>query len=101
VLSCVEPSKASPHDFYIQFSLFKIDTVNVGNLQFFTSSRLQGLGDFNYFGIIEKQPGYGITALGMPRLFFNANRLPATIKLHHPLAFGIVHRVRENCDADM
>lgn len=58
--TCVQPGKALSQQFHIQRTLFQINTIQIGNLQFTTSRRFQVLRKLNHTVIIEVQTSYTV-----------------------------------------
>lgn len=82
----IQPSKALPQQLHVQGTIFQINAVQIGNLQFTTSRRFQVLSKLDHTVIIEVQTGDTVVALRMFWLFLDRNGLTVLVKFHNPPA---------------
>src|SRR5262249_21016580 len=92
----IQPRHAPPQQFYAQGALRQIGFIDIGNLELPTGRGCELGGNIHDLIIVKIQANHRVIGSGIRRLFFEANDLPPRIKLHHPIAFWLLHPVPED-----
>lgn len=92
----IQPGKALTQKFYIQRTIFQINTIQVSDFQFTTRRRFQVLCKLDHTVIVEIQTGYAIVALRMLRFFLDRNGLTVLVKLNNSETLRIVHIIAKH-----
>ena len=92
----IQPGGTAAHAFNTQLALLEIDVVHIGDLQLATGRWLDLFGDLHHLIVIEVEAGHRIVGLRLNRLLFDGNRCAFPVKLHHAIAFRILHVVAKH-----
>src|SRR5438477_11394289 len=80
----------------MQLFLFKVNQIEIGDLQFAARGRPQLLAEFHNTIIVNIQPGNGEVTLGFFRLLLQADRATVGAEFHYSVALGIADTITKN-----
>lgn len=92
----IEPRDAPAHDLHMQLSGAQVGVVHVGDFQFAPGRGPDVPRNVDDIGIIEIQPGNGVTGFGRARLFLDGAYPHGLVEFDYAVAFGIADVIAED-----
>ena len=92
----VQPGEASAKDLNFEFAVFEEFLVHGGDFQFSSGAGFDVFGNINYLVGVEVEAHHSVVALGLLRLFFNAEAVALFVKFGHAVTLGVRYPVTED-----
>jgi hypothetical protein len=92
----VQPGIAAAHDLDLELALLQVACVDLGDLELAARAGLDVGGDVAHLRVVEVQARDCVVALGLARLFLDADGTPLAVELDDAIAFRVVHVVGED-----
>src|ERR1700730_12117019 len=94
--SGVEPRHATSQHDYFKVAALQVCLVDIGDLKFSASARLERLCNAHHLIVVEVKAGNGVARLRFFRFFLDAQCTPFSVKFHHPVSLWVMYRIGEN-----
>ena len=89
----VEPGKAALEIFHIKLAFFKIEAVEIGDLQFAARRRLQPGCQFHHLVVVKIQAGDGMVRFWLDGFLLQPDRPPVLVELDDAILLGMIDPV--------
>ena len=94
--SRIEPGEAAAHSFHNKPPFFEVLAVEVGDLVFAASGRLEHGGLFDDIVGVEVEADYCVVGFGLRRLLFERDCAALSVELHDAIALWVADAVAED-----
>lgn len=94
----VQPGHAAPQIEHVQFPLFQVDPVEIGDFQLPPAGWLQRSGNGDDLVVVEVDARDGVVAARVFGFFFDADHFAMGVKVDHAVALRVADHVgKDQC----
>src|SRR4030095_4838792 len=99
--SGIQPRHPAAKQFYVQFAVFEVKQIQIGDLQFAACRWTQGAAKIHDFMVVNIKTRHSKSALWLLWFFLEANRFPFGIELDYAVSLRVANWVAENARATL